>query len=102
MKFRTFFDNILTNRKLVTIFTAFTPDAASDRSPLVRTTLAVGTIAVFGVALAAAATSLALLLVAVGIVYYVMTQILGVRLELDPQVLLRQAMQAQRPSSAPN
>ena len=56
----------------------------------------------FGLALATATTSLALMLVAVGVLYYVLTQLLDVRLELDPQVLLRQAMQAQRPSSAPN
>lgn len=102
MKLRSLYEKILTNPKLVTLFASFTPAAAEDRSPLVRTTLAVGTITVFGLALATATSALALMLVAVGIVYYLMTQVLGVRLELDPQVLLRQAMQAQRPSSAPN
>lgn len=102
MKLRSLYEEILTNPKLVTLFAAFTPAAAEDRGPLVRTTLAVGTITVFGLALATATSALALMLVAVGIVYYLMTQVLGVRLELDPQVLIRQAMQAQRPSSAPN
>lgn len=102
MKFRTLYEKILTNPKLVTMFSSFTPAAAEDRSPLVRTTLAVGTITVFGLALATATSALALMLVAIGVVYYLMTQILGVRIELDPQAILRQAMQTQRPPSAPN
>ena len=129
MKLRSLYEEILTNPKLVTLFAAFTPAAAEDRGvdhPRPRRTrpvrdrgaveddrrflrvgigggpVAVGTITVFGLALATATSALALMLVAVGIVYYLMTQVLGVRLELDPQVLIRQAMQAQRPSSAPN
>jgi hypothetical protein len=102
MRIRTLFHRVLSNGKLQTLFSSFTPAAAEDRSPLVQTVLAAGTITVFGLALATATTALALMLVAIGVIYYVLTQILDVRLELDPQVLLRQAMQAQRPASAPN
>jgi len=102
MRTRSFFAKILTSPKWEALFPAFTPPAAEHRSPLVRTAVAVGTISVFGVALATATSALTLLLVAVGIVFFMLTQILGVQLELDPQVLFRQAMQTERPSSAPN
>ena len=102
MRLGTLFERVLSNGKLQTIFSSFTPAAAADRGPLTKLVLTAGTVTVFGLALATATTLLALMLVAVGVLYYVLTQLLDVRLELDPQVLLRQAMQAQRPSSAPN
>ncbi len=102
MKLRTLFEKILSSPKLETIFAAFTPPAVQQRAPLVRTTLAAGTIAVFGLALATATSALALMLVAVGVVYYLLTQILELQLELDPQTILRQAVQQQRPVSPPN
>lgn len=102
MRLGTLIQRVLSNGKLQTIFSSFVPAAAQTRNPLVQTVLAAGTVTVFGVALATATSALALLLVAVGVMYYVLTQILDMRLELDPQVLLRQAMQSQRPTSAPN
>lgn len=102
MRLKTVFQRVLSNGKLHALFSSFTPTEARDRGPLVQTVLAAGTVTVFGLALAAATSALALLLVAVGVAYYVLTQLLGIRLEIDPQVLLRQAMQAQRPVSAPN
>ena len=102
MRLGTLLDRVLSNGKLQTIFSSFTPAAAATRPPLAQTVLAAGTLTVFGLALATATSALALMLVAVGVIYYVLTQILDVRLELDPHVLLRQAMQAQQPTSAPN
>lgn len=102
MRLKTVIQRILSSGKLQSLFSSFTPTEAKNRSPLVQTVLAAGTVTVFGIALATATTALSLLLVAVGVMYYVLTQLLDVRLELDPQVLLRQAMQAQRPVSAPN
>ncbi len=102
MRIGTLIQRVLSNGKLRTLFSSFTPAAAETRGPLVQTVLAAGTVTVFGLALATATSALGLLLLAVGVLYYVLTQILDVRLELDPQVLIRQAMQAQRPTSAPN
>lgn len=103
MRLGTLIERVLSNGKLQTIFSSFSPAAAETRTPLVQTVLAAGTLTVFGLALATATSALALMLVAVGVIYYVLTQILDIRLELDPNVLLRQAMQAQqRPVSAPN
>lgn len=101
MRLGTLIERVLSNGKLQTIFSSFTPAAAATRSPLVQTVMAAGTLTVFGLALATATSALTLMLVAVGVIYYVLTQI-HVRLELDPHVLLRQAMQAQQPTSAPN
>ncbi|MBL8636272.1 MAG: hypothetical protein JNM40_23810 [Myxococcales bacterium] len=102
MRLKTVIQQVLSNGKLHALFSAFTPTEAKDRGPFVQTALAAGTVTVFGIALATATSALALLLVAVGVAYYVLTQLLDIKLELDPQVLLRQAMQAQRPVSAPN
>ena len=67
-----------------------------------RLLLAGGTMAVLGTALAAAATATALMLLAVGVIYYLLTQVLGMKLDLDPQMFMQPARRYQSSPSAPN
>lgn len=104
MKLSELMDNLFGEDRIAGVLSLFTPPQAQDRSPVVRALLAGGGVLVFGVGLLTAATSAALLLLSIGVVYYLMTQLLGVRLDLDfdPQVLAQFARRQQRAPSAPN
>jgi len=71
----------------------FTPQAASHRGTGTRLVLAGAT--VLGIALAGvvALSSLIMLMVAIGTIYFLVTQVLGVRLDVDPRAFVERAQQ---------
>jgi hypothetical protein len=87
--------------RVATLLSVFTPAAAADSGPGAKLLLAGGTLAVFGLSLLLATGAALQLLLAVGIIYFLMTQILGVRFELDPQLLVPQPRRPAQ-ASAPN
>lgn len=75
---------------------------ADDRGPGRRLLVLGGTMAVLGISLTAAVGALLVLLAALGAIYYLLTQILGIKLDLDPRTLMQQAQRYASASSAPN
>jgi hypothetical protein len=69
----------------------FTPQAASLRSTGTRLALAAATVTGILVAGSVAISSLLMLLLAMGALYYLLTQVLGVRLDVDPRAFVEQA-----------
>ena len=69
----------------------FTPQAAAHRGTGTKLVLAGAT--ALGIALAGvvALSSLLMMLVAVGTIYFLVTQVLGVRLDVDPRVFVERA-----------
>lgn len=102
MRISEFVNDLLGEEPVAKVFSLFTPPQAEDRSLPVRLLLSGGGILVFGVGLLSAATSATMLLLSIGIVYYLMTQILGVRVELDLDPLTQYVRRSQRAPAAPN
>jgi hypothetical protein len=101
MKTIEFLKNLLGNGRGAAVLSLFTPVGAQERSIGTRLIMAGGTMTVLGMALATAVAATALMMVAVGVIYYLMTQVLGIRLDIDPRSLVQQA-QRYANASAPN
>lgn len=102
MKFPEILSRFFDEQRLSSLFSLFTPPQAAELSTPSRLLLAGGTMAVLGTALAAAATATALMLLAVGVIYYLLTQVLGMKLDLDPQMFMQPTRRYQSSPSAPN
>lgn len=61
-----------------------------------------GTVVLMGLSTAAALNAAVVLVLAIGMIYYLMTQVLGIKLDLDPRNLMQQAQRYASASSAPN
>jgi hypothetical protein len=95
-------NRIFNERRLGSLFSLLTPPQVAERSPAVRLLVAGGTLTVLATALATAATATALMLLAVGVIYYLLTQVLGMKLDFDPQLFVQQARRYESAPSAPN
>ena len=102
MKISEILNRVFSERRLSSLFSMLTPSQAADLSPPARLILAGGTLTVLATAVATAATATALMLLAVGVIYYMLTQVLGVKLEFDPQMFMQQARRYESTPSAPN
>lgn len=71
----------------------FTPQAASERGAGAKLALAGVTVVGLAVGGVVALASLAWLFAAVGLIYFLLTQVLGIRLDVDPAAFVRQAQQ---------
>jgi hypothetical protein len=71
-----------------------TPPAAAQRSVGTRLALAGGTVLALAVAGSIAVGAFSVLLVAMAAIYFLVTQVLGIRIDVDPEVLMRQAREA--------
>jgi hypothetical protein len=71
----------------------FTPQVAAHRGTGTKLVLAGAT--VFGLAIASAVAlgSLLMMMVAVGTIYFLVTQVLGIRLDVDPRAFVERAQQ---------
>lgn len=109
MRFQDFFSSIsagigrafTSDERASTLLSMFTPPAASEHGAASKVLLAGGTLAVFGLSMLLATGAALQLLLAVGVIYFLMTQVLGVRFEIDPQLVVPQARRASQ-ASAPN
>lgn len=102
MKIPEILNRFFDERRLSSLFALLTPPQAAEMNQPVRLLLAGGTLTVLATALATAATATALMLLAVGVIYYLLTQVLGMKLDFDPQVFMQQARRYQSAPSAPN
>jgi len=71
----------------------FTPTVASHRSPGTRLALASATILGLGVFSAVALSAFVTLLLALGAIYFLVTQVLGIRLDVDPRIIVQRAQE---------
>jgi hypothetical protein len=101
MKTIEFLKNLVASGRGAALLSLFTPQEAQERGIGTRLILAGGTMTVMGLALATVVAATALMLLAVGVIYFLLTQVLGVRLDIDPRSLVQQA-QRYASASAPN
>lgn len=101
MTFRELITSLLSEGRASNVLFTMTPPAVRERSLPVRMVYAGGVITTFGLGLLCAATSAMLLLLSVGVIFYLMSQVLGIKVEFDPTVLI-QPVQRASTSSAPN
>ena len=71
----------------------FTPQAAAERGAGTKLVLASATVLGLAVSGVIALSSLLTLLFALGAIYFLLTQVLGIRLDVDPRAFVEQARQ---------
>jgi hypothetical protein len=71
----------------------FTPTIAAERSAGTRLVLAGATIMGLGVFSAIALGAFVTLLLALGAIYFLVTQVLGIRLDVDPRIIVQRAQE---------
>jgi hypothetical protein len=71
----------------------FTPTLVSERSPGTRLALATATIFGLGIASAIAISAFVTLMLALGAIYFLVTQVLGIRLDVDPRIIVQRAQE---------
>jgi hypothetical protein len=71
----------------------FTPQAAGRRGAGTRLALAGATVIGLALAGTVALASLVLLMLALGVIYFLITQVLGVRLDVDPRAFVQRAQE---------
>jgi len=76
-----------------TMLALFTPRAAEQRSTVVRVVLAGATLAGVGACALLASGALALLLVALAGIFFLVTQVMGIELDLNPEAMMDRARQ---------
>jgi hypothetical protein len=70
-----------------------TPTMAADRSTGTKLVLAGATVFGLAIAGAVAAASMVSLLLALGAIYFLVTEVLGIRLDVDPRVVVQRAQE---------
>jgi hypothetical protein len=71
----------------------FTPTLVSERSAGTRLALATVSIFGLGVASAIAVGAFVTLMLALGAIYFLVTQVLGIRLDVDPRIIVQRAQE---------
>jgi len=71
----------------------FTPTIVSERSPGTRLVLASVSIFGLGIASAIALSAFVTLMLALGAIYFLVTQVLGIRLDVDPRIIVQRAQE---------
>jgi hypothetical protein len=71
----------------------FTPTLVSERSPGTRLALATASIFGLGIASAIALGAFVTLMLALGAIYFLVTQVLGIRLDVDPRIIVQRAQE---------
>ncbi|MDB4967236.1 MAG: hypothetical protein JWN44_2925 [Myxococcales bacterium] len=71
----------------------FTPTLVSERSPGTRLALATASIFGLGIASAFALGAFVTLMLALGAIYFLVTQVLGIRLDVDPRIIVQRAQE---------
>ncbi len=101
MRITQYIKNLFGNGRGDMLVSLFTPQQAEGQGIATRVILAGGAVTVMGVALATAVGAAALLMLAMSVIYYLMTQVLGIKLDLDPRAIMQQA-QRYANASPPN
>lgn len=99
MSFREFIFSLLQEGRAGSILFTLTPPAVREQKLALRLLYAGGVLTAFGLSLLSAATSALLLIMSLGVIYYLTSQVLGLKVDFDPTALF-QSMQRQK--SAPS
>jgi hypothetical protein len=75
------------------VLALITPEAVRERHPLVRFFVAGGTLAALTIATLIGVVAMAALLFAVAAIYFLATQVLGLKVNIDPQAFYQQFQQ---------
>ena len=75
------------------VLALITPEAVRERHPLVRFLVAGGTLAALTAAALVGMVAMAALLFAVAAIYFLATQVLGLKVNIDPQAFYQQFQQ---------
>jgi hypothetical protein len=102
MRITEYLKNLIGNGRGEMLVSLFTPQQAEEQGMGTRLLLAGGAVTVLGVALATAVSAAALLLLAMGVIYYLMTQVLGIKLDFDPRAIMQQAQRYASANNPPN
>ena len=102
MTFRELLTNLLNDGRASNVLFSLTPPAVRERTLALRLFYAGGVLTTFGLALLTAASSAMLLLLSIGVIYYLLSQVLGLKVDFDPTVLIQPMQRAANASSAPN
>ena len=84
------------------LMSLLTPPSLQEENPFKRARVVGGVLGSFGLALTAVASSALLLAMSLSVLYYLITQVVGVRVDFDAQSLFNGAMRDQSAPSAPN
>jgi len=102
MNFRELISTLLNEGRASSVLFTLTPPAVRDRALPVRLVYVGGVATAFGLSLFSAACSALLLVLAIGVIYYLMSQVLGLKVDFDPAVLIHSMQREQSAPSAPN
>ncbi len=106
MTSRDFFADLWHNRSLSQtigrLVSLLTPPGLQGEPPLKRALVVGGVLGSFGLTLTAMASSALLLAMSLAVLYYLLTQVAGIRIDFDAQSLFNGAMRDQSAPSAPN
>ena len=83
------------------LLSMLTPEAARDQNPVVRIGLAGATAMGLGFAASVGVVAMAALFFAVAVIYFIATQVLGLKLDVDPRMIYER-VQRQAASYGPN
>ena len=73
------------------VITLFTPQIAEERSVFLRAALGVATVSVMGAAAIVGVTAFAALMMAMAVVWFLATQVLGLKVAFDPRAMYAEA-----------
>ena len=84
------------------VLTLFTPPAAHGQHVVVRLALGGGALATLAVAGAIGTAALLTLMLAIGVMYFLATQVLGLQLQVDPRAFYEQVQRQAAATYGPN
>lgn len=106
MTFRDFIIDLWQNQPISQtvgrLMSLLTPPSLENEKPLTRALIVGGVLGSFGLTLTAAASSALLLAMSLAVLYYLLTQVVGIRVDFDAQSLFSSAMRDHNAQSAPN
>lgn len=102
MTFRELIAAVLGEGRASEVLSMLTPPVVRERPLAVRLLYAGGVLTTFGLSLFSAASSAMLLVLSIGVLYFLMSQVLGVKLDFDPTSFIQPLQRSHSASSAPN
>ncbi len=102
MTFKELMTTLLSEGRVGNILFTLTPPAVREKTLGLRLLYTGGVLTMFGLSLLGATCSALLLLLSIGVIYYLMSEVLGLKVDFDPTVLIHPAQREKSAPSAPN
>lgn len=102
MTFRELISSMLGDGRTGGILHVLTPPMVREQSLGIRLLYAGGVMGTLGLSLLSAASSAMLLVMSLGVIYFLMSQVLGIKVDFDPTVFIQSPQRSQSAPSAPN